>query len=714
MNHPVLHVLALGKVAEVRPADRTDGQLLDSFIRSRDEAAFAAVVRRHAAMVLAVCRRVLGNHADAEDAFQATFLVLARKAKALGLRRPLGPWLHGVAFNTARRARRANRRRAGYERTVVELPEIASEEPVRLSDELLTILDEELARLPERYRAPIVLCDLEGLTRREAASQLGCPEGTVAGRLARARLLLAARIANRGVVPSAGILSLLLTQRVVGAATPARINPVARAACGGPVPVRVSCLVERVVAAMLFRKLKSAAAVVLLCGLLAAAAMGLRSEASAGPEPAFLTQATSAKSVSAAEKVLTVVPLRKLNAVETAAVITDAFKGKGIIVAPIPDERSILLYADARTTREIQAHLIKLGEPAGKTASGIGLAANVDCRETARVLREVFNGPKASESSRVTIVPVPAENAILVYAAPNDILTVRSLLGALDQKPVPAGRVERIAGRDAKVPEGWKEPKKYAVAFRDTPWAEVLEWYARESGLTLVSTVKPTGNVTIASPKDRKFTFGEITDLINESLMAQKYILVRGETTFFLHPADERIDPTKVPRIELGELKQRGKTELVQVVIPFKADAQDDLAQEVRKLLSPFGNATRVKNTLVILDTAGIVTRIHELLQKIYPGNKDPNDREATSIDFDRDGWPDIVLDAQPELRRYAVAPGTADALAKALLAINPKLRCIAVQAANQVWVMATPQQHAALASWFKLIPPRKETATGK
>ena len=102
MNHPVLKVLARGNIAEV-PCSRTDGQLLDSFVYMRDEEAFAAIVRRHGPMVLAVCRRVLGNPTDADDAFQAAFLVLLRKAGTLGTRRPLGPWLHGVAFNTARR-----------------------------------------------------------------------------------------------------------------------------------------------------------------------------------------------------------------------------------------------------------------------------------------------------------------------------------------------------------------------------------------------------------------------------------------------------------------------------------------------------------------------------------------------------------------------------------------------------------------------------------
>jgi RNA polymerase sigma factor (sigma-70 family) len=366
VNHPVLQVLALRELAELPRGERSDGELLARFVHARDEDAFAAVVRRHGPMVLAVCRRVLGNHADADDAFQAAFLVLVRKAGALGSRRPLGPWLHGVAFNTARRLQRAGRRRAAYERCVADLPDVAAE-PVNLSDELLAILDEELTRLPARYRAPIVLCDIEGRTRRQAAAQLGCPEGTVAGRLARARALLAARLASRGVTPSAGVLAAVLAQRPAGAAQSERIASVVQAAAGGPVPVRVSALVERVVAAMFLQKVKSfAAAFLVLGGLLAAAGMGLQSAASADAQPPF--SADDKAATPSGDKVLTVIPLRKLDAAETATVIQDTFRGKGIVVAPIPDERSLLLYADANSTREIQELLVKLGDSSGKTA----------------------------------------------------------------------------------------------------------------------------------------------------------------------------------------------------------------------------------------------------------------------------------------------------------------------------------------------------------
>src|SRR5262249_18368629 len=152
--------------------------LLECFHARRDEAAFEELVRRHGPMVLGVCRRVLGNHHDAEDAFQATFLVLARKGASLRTRQLVGNWLHGVAYRTALRAKAMI---AGRQRHEQRAREFARPEPPADDgwQELLPVLDWELDQLPERYRVALVLCDLEGVTRREAARQLGVPEGTL-------------------------------------------------------------------------------------------------------------------------------------------------------------------------------------------------------------------------------------------------------------------------------------------------------------------------------------------------------------------------------------------------------------------------------------------------------------------------------------------------------------------------------------------------------
>src|SRR5262245_6995250 len=156
----------------------SDGQLLENYLQRREESAFAALVCRHGPMVWGVCRRVLQSHQDAEDAFQATFLVLVRKAHSIAPPDMVANWLYGVAHQTALKARSTAAKRRGREKQVTAMPEptFQQSEP---RDEL-SLLDQELSRLPDKYRAVIVLCDLEGKTRKEAASHFGLPEGTVA------------------------------------------------------------------------------------------------------------------------------------------------------------------------------------------------------------------------------------------------------------------------------------------------------------------------------------------------------------------------------------------------------------------------------------------------------------------------------------------------------------------------------------------------------
>src|SRR5437879_3635968 len=185
----------------------TDAQLLACYLERRDEAAFAAIVRRHGPLVMGVCRRILGNCHDADDAFQATFLVLIRKAASISQRELLANWLYGVAQITARKARATAARIRTRERQVADLPEPATSQPASCWAELVPLLDHELGRLPDVYRVPIILCDLQGKSRKEAAGQLDCPEGTVSSRLARGRKLLARRLARRRMAISAGCLA---------------------------------------------------------------------------------------------------------------------------------------------------------------------------------------------------------------------------------------------------------------------------------------------------------------------------------------------------------------------------------------------------------------------------------------------------------------------------------------------------------------------------
>lgn len=260
---------------------QTDGQLLGKFLAHRDQAAFAALLRRHGPMVLGVCHRLLVNPSDAEDAFQATFLVLVRKAATVASRAVLEDWLHGVARRTALNARRLSMRRWEKERATAR-PEMQGE---YVRNDWLPLLDEELTRLPEKYRLPIVLCDLEGMTRRQAARHLGWPEGTVAGRLARARTMLAKRLSRRGLVMSGGTLATLLSQNAVSAPVPtsvvsSTIHTATWVAAGqgvaaGAMPAKVAALMEAVLKSMLLAKLRAGAMLLaLVVGVLVADVIG--------------------------------------------------------------------------------------------------------------------------------------------------------------------------------------------------------------------------------------------------------------------------------------------------------------------------------------------------------------------------------------------------------------------------------------------------------
>jgi RNA polymerase sigma factor (sigma-70 family) len=256
----------------------TDGQLLERFVKGRDVAALEVLVRRHGPMVWGVCRRILGNHHDAEDAFQATFLVLVRKAASIVSRELLANWLYGVALQTARKARQTAARRRAREKQVADMPEpeAAPQEP-DLGRDLQPLLDQELSRLPDRYRVALVLCDLEGKSRKEAARQLGLAEGTVASRLARARAMLARRLARHGLAVSGGTLAAVLSSNAAPACVPAfvissTIKVASLLATGeaaaGSISAEVAALVEGVMKAMFVAKLKAVVIGLSVVGLL--------------------------------------------------------------------------------------------------------------------------------------------------------------------------------------------------------------------------------------------------------------------------------------------------------------------------------------------------------------------------------------------------------------------------------------------------------------
>jgi len=279
----------------------TEGELLERFVTQRDDAAFEAIVARHGPMVLTVCRLLLRDPNDVDDAFQATFLVLVRKAGSLERCDLLGNWLYGVAHRVAVRARAVAARRTARTAAAIEaaqsgvchLPGLETRIPhtSSLEPELDPWLHQEIARLPEKYRVPIVLCYMEGLTHDDAARRLGCPLGTVKGRLARARELLRKRLARRGVTLSAATLATSLSCSDAKAAVPAALiqatlrvaqsvssrTGVSLAACS-TVSMPVATLGEGVLQVMTLTQVKTIALPLILVGAVATGVVALAAQ----------------------------------------------------------------------------------------------------------------------------------------------------------------------------------------------------------------------------------------------------------------------------------------------------------------------------------------------------------------------------------------------------------------------------------------------------
>ena len=252
--------------------DLEDGLLLERFLADRDEAAFRVLLERHGPMVWNVCSRVLSHRQDAEDAFQATFLVLLRRAEAIRTRGSVGSWLHGVALRTAQKARgRAAQRHLLESGTLV-----ADALPARIeqASENDPVLEEELARLPDKYRLPLLLCYYQGQTLEHAAQSLGWPLGTIAGRMSRAREQLRRRLQRRGIILAVPAVAAMLAERATAAMiSPSLITQTVQSCRDWlspekTVPTVVYSLSQGVLQAMFWSKIKATTIVVLFLGLL--------------------------------------------------------------------------------------------------------------------------------------------------------------------------------------------------------------------------------------------------------------------------------------------------------------------------------------------------------------------------------------------------------------------------------------------------------------
>jgi hypothetical protein len=314
-------------------------------------------------------------------------------------------------------------------------------------------------------------------------------------------------------------------------------------------------------------------------------------------------QPPAAKKADPPAKSLTAIPLRELTP-EKAVTDLEKYAQAGAVLTPVPGERTLLVYADDKTREEIGLALLRLGE-VRRTPTVVRLHRQ-KAEEMAATLKTLLKDrtkPGEIAPLRFTITPVPAENVVLVYA--NEETTQRAL------------RVLQEIDPGASSGAGAAEPT-FSVEFRNAPWADVLEWYAKISGLTLISAIKPPGTCTIMPGKDRRFTLVEVTDLLNEVLIEHKMHLQRLAKSCFVWPHDERF--CYWPQTTLAELAKWSKYERIQLGVPLKETfSAEKQAKEIKKLLGPGVTVVGVDqpNRLVLMGNAGHLQRIRGALQEI-------------------------------------------------------------------------------------------------
>ncbi len=354
---PLLHYLRR-LAARQAGAGLSDADLLDRYGRLGDEEAFAVLVRRHGPLVFAACRRVLDNSHDAEDCFQAAFLLLARNARSRTMPRSLGPWLYGVALRTARKARGKAAQRRRLEARAARSPVVRSSDEGTWCD-LRPVLDEAVGRLPEKYRTAFVLCCLQGVTVSEAAGQLGCPRGTVAARLARAKERLHSRLARQGVALGAA-LSVTLTAKAMAAEVPAAllsstVKAAGLFAAGGAVGaggIPGHAALKGMVQAVFANKIRSVAALLLLLAAVAGAVRGRPA-----PTPRVESSRASAEETSRSAPAATLELGGKARFLSLAEASALALKHRA---ARLGVARLSLERGDAKTEREVNQVLVSV------------------------------------------------------------------------------------------------------------------------------------------------------------------------------------------------------------------------------------------------------------------------------------------------------------------------------------------------------------------
>ncbi|HEV3256015.1 MAG TPA: LpqB family beta-propeller domain-containing protein [Gemmataceae bacterium] len=474
------------RLAGVEPVgDQTDAQLLDRFIKHQDEAAFESLLHRHGPLVLSVCREILDDAHDAEDAFQATFLVLVRKARSIRKRTALRSWLYGVAYRIAVRAKAHARKRRCHERQGVDMESAQPLTPVDWQ-QLAPALHEELCRLPDKYRLPILLCYFEKKTYEEAAGELGWPLGTLKKRLSDARELLRTRLSRHGLTLCAGLFAAALAERVVSAAVPLRLVTstlkaaflvaAGKAAVAGVISGKVAALTEGMVKAMVPAKVKLAAALVLVLGLVGAG-LGLAAhQALRKPQPRPEPRALLPKGQTLPENKLAkgrngdplpagaVARLGSSQLAHRGNVSCAAFSPDGKILATGGFDNYVRLW-DPATGRELQA-LQHFGSvrslvwaPDGKTlfSSSDGEGVRIWDTPSGKELRRL-----GDRKGMVTSLALTRDGKTLAYAVGEKTVVVRHVPGDQELFRFQAGdRAYCLAfSRDGRTLIVGGEPKK--------------------------------------------------------------------------------------------------------------------------------------------------------------------------------------------------------------------------------------------------------------
>jgi RNA polymerase sigma factor (sigma-70 family) len=451
----------------------SDGQLLEQFLLHGEEYAFKSLVERHGPMVFGTCRRILRNTDDAEDAFQATFLVLVRQGRSMICRANIGSWLHGVAVNLALKSRAQAARQTRNERQAWERGRVGS--PFDNSwDELLPFLDAELARLPGKYRESVVLCDLEGKTQKETARQLGLPEGTVSSRLSRGRTLLAKRLSRYRLAVSAGAVMGILAQDAIAVDMPAglvmsSVKVAALFARGkmattGIVSAKVIMLANGALRSALLSQQKIVGALLLAFGMVAVGANVYRSHSLAESYGAARSEETNIQEPKPKDTAKT----------QDQPTDQEALRVKRFKIARLLEQASDALmkcdesarYNRSRVLDDIAVEQYRAGEAQASKGS------------FARAKEFIGPEPEFSEDLRMHAQAL---------ARAGDAAAVRALVPAISQMPA-----------------GWKEPDFHDVVITESAWELAKNQQIKEA-LLLIDEVKDPKYRTFAADQARQY-----------------------------------------------------------------------------------------------------------------------------------------------------------------------------------------------------------------